>query len=141
MNWGLLLIASLFECAGATFLKMSDGCRRPVATILFLCTMTISMGLLAIVARYIPMGTAYAVWTGLGAIGTVIVGIVVFGESSDRGRWVCLTLIVLGVILLRWSDGGSLTGGEDPSVDLAVDIGQSIVAAGVIEGESLVVHP
>ncbi len=141
MNWGLLLIASLFECAGATFLKLSDGCRRPVATVLFLSTMTISMGLLALVARHIPMGTAYAVWTGLGAIGTVIVGIVVFGESSDRGRWACLVLIILGVALLRWSDGTPSTRGEDSAVNLSVDVGQPVVAPGMAEGEPFVVHP
>ena len=140
MMWGLLLIASVFECAGATFLKLSDGCRRPGATVLFLCTMTVSMVLLAVAARHIPMGTAYAVWTGVGAIGTVLVGIIAFGESSDRRRWASLILIILGVILLRWSDGGSSTGGKDSSVDLSVDIGQPVVAAGMIEGESLVVH-
>ena len=140
MSWGILLLASFFECTWAISMKFADGFRNLRWTIVMFIAMVVSMVLLAIAARDMPMATAYAVWTGVGAIGTVLVGIIAFGESSDRRRWASLILIILGVILLRWSDGGSSTGGEDSSVDLSVDIGQPVVAAGMIEGESLVVH-
>ena len=60
--------------------------------------------MLAVVTREIPVGTAYAVWTGIGAVGTVVIGVVMFGESGDRRRWASLGLIILGVALLRWSE-------------------------------------
>ena len=103
--WSILLIASLFECVGTTFLKISDGGRRGIPAVICVVAMTISVALLAIATRELPVGTAYAVWTGVGSIGTVLVGITFFGESGDRRRWASLGLIILGVALLRWSEG------------------------------------
>lgn len=101
MSWLVLLLASVFECVGAVSLKASEGFRRRGATIRFLVAMTLSMGLLAIAARSIPMGSAYAVWTGLGAVGTAGWGIRRLGESASPARIGSLGLIVIGVVLIR----------------------------------------
>ena len=105
MSWILLLAASIFECVGATSLKASDGFRRGGATLRFVIAMSLSMGLLAQATGAIPIGTAYAVWTGLGAVGTAIWGMVRLGESADRRRLACLALIIGGVVLLRIAEG------------------------------------
>ena len=104
MSWGLLLAASVFECIGAVSLKSSDGFRRRGATLRFLFAMLLSMGLLALAARSIPIGTAYAASTGLGAVGTAAWGMACLGESVSFRRVVCLGLIVAGVVLLRLSE-------------------------------------
>ena len=103
MSWMILFAASIFECVGAVSLKASDGFRRRPATIRFVAAMTLSMGLLAWATREIPIGSAYAIWTGLGAVGTAAWGIVRFGESASRARLVSLGLIVFGVVLIRLS--------------------------------------
>lgn len=105
MSWLVLLLASGFECVGAISLKASDGFRRRWATLRFLMAMVLSMGLLAWSTREIPIGSAYAIWTGLGAVGTAAWGIARLGESASRGRIVSLGLIVLGVALIRLSGG------------------------------------
>ena len=105
MSWLLLLVASIFECVGATSLKASDGFRRTGATLRFVVFMGLSMGLLAQAAHAIPIGTAYAVWTGFGAVGTAIWGMARLGESADRRRLFCLALIIGGVVLLRVAEG------------------------------------
>ncbi|MEE2894466.1 MAG: multidrug efflux SMR transporter [Planctomycetota bacterium] len=105
MSWIVLLAASVFECVGAISLKASDGFRRRSATIRFVVAMMLSMGMLAMAAETLPIGTAYAVWTGLGAVGTAVWGMVRLGESASRRRVACLALIVGGVVLLRLAEG------------------------------------
>ena len=101
MIWTILLVAAIFECIGAVSLKASDGFRDRVATGRFLIAMVLSMGLLSWSARTIPIGTAYAVWTGIGAVGTAGWGMWRLGESKSAARIVCLAIIITGVVLLR----------------------------------------
>ena len=101
MTWTILLVAAIFECIGAVSLKASDGFRNRVATGRFLVAMVLSMGLLSWSARTLPIGTAYAVWTGIGAVGTAVWGMWRLGESKAPARIACLTLIITGVVLLR----------------------------------------
>ena len=84
--WGLLLLGGLFEVGFTTCLRFVEGFRNVPWTIAFLVSVTISMGLLEIASRTIPMGTAYAVWGGIGALGTVIVGILFFQEPAGAVR-------------------------------------------------------
>ena len=86
MSWLILIVAGLFEVVWATALKMSNGFRNPLADVVFVAGMALSVWILAIAMKTIPMGTAYAVWTGIGAIGGVAVGIVAFGESASALR-------------------------------------------------------
>ena len=106
MSWLILGIAGLFECVGAIGLKSSDGFRNRRWTGIFVLGMTASMFLLAIAAKEIPIGTAYAVWTGIGAVGSALWGMRRFGESTSARRILCLALIVVGVIMLRATDAG-----------------------------------
>ena len=101
MNWAILLVAAGFECLGAVSLKASDGFRNRIATGRFVVAMVLSMGLLSWAARTIPVGTAYAVWTGIGAVGTAAWGMWRLGESRSPTRLACLALIIAGVVLLR----------------------------------------
>lgn len=97
----LLVIAGLFETAWAIGLKYSQGFTRPWPTLGTLLALAVSMVLLGLAARTLPIGTAYAVWTGIGALGTAVLGIVLFGESADFLRIVCLALIVAGILGLK----------------------------------------
>lgn len=101
MHWTYLLVAAVFEVIWAVGLKYVDGFTRLVPSVVVVIAMIASMGLLALAARGLPIGTAYAVWTGIGAAGTAIAGILLFGESASIGRIVCLVLIVSGVAGLR----------------------------------------
>ena len=103
LAWVLLVFAGLFEVAWAIGLKYTAGFTRPWPTIATVAAMVISMGLLGLVARQLPIGTAYAVWTGIGAVGTAALGIWLFGESATVLRLVCLTLIIAGVVGLKFS--------------------------------------
>ena len=103
MTWFYLVTAGLFECGWAVGLKYSDGFTKPVATILTLAAMFISVWLLAIAMRTIPVGTAYAIWTGIGAVGVAILGMMMFGESRDIVRVFSLFLIIAGIIGLKLS--------------------------------------
>jgi len=105
MAWMVLLLAGLLETAWAVGLKFTDGLTRPVPTALTAAALIASVWLLAIAVRTLPLGTAYAVWTGIGAVGTVIVGIVRFGESASPVRLFCVGLIVAGLIGLRFAPG------------------------------------
>lgn len=102
LAWALLVFAGLFEVAWAIGLKYTAGFTRPWPTIATVAAMVISMGLLGLVARQLPIGTAYAVWTGIGAVGTAALGIWLFGESATVLRLVCLTLIIAGVVGLKF---------------------------------------
>lgn len=101
MPWIILAIAGLFECGWAVSLKASHGFSRPVPAVLTVVLMGISLWLLGIAMRTIPVGTAYAVWTGIGAVGVAILGMIYFGESRAFLRLVCIFLIIAGVVGLR----------------------------------------
>jgi quaternary ammonium compound-resistance protein SugE len=99
--WSLLIVAGVFETAWAIGLKYSAGFSRPLPTIFTIVTLVISMGLLGWAARTLPIGTAYAVWTGIGAVGAVVLGIALFGESAHPVRLICVALIVAGILGLK----------------------------------------
>lgn len=104
-SWSYLLIAGLAEIAWAVGLKYTEGFTRPLPTVVTVSIMVVSFYFLALAMRQIPLGTAYAVWTGIGAVGTVILGIVLFGESRDLARLACIALILAGVVGLRGLSG------------------------------------
>ena len=101
MHWTLLFIAAALEIVWAVGLKYADGFTRLWPSVGVISAMIASMGLLALAARGLPIGTAYAVWTGIGAAGTALAGIFLFDESAAIGRLVCLVLIVAGVVGLK----------------------------------------
>ena len=101
MPWTLLFIAGLFEVAWAIGLKYTDGFTKPLPTALTVAAMVTSVVLLGLAMKQLPVGTAYAVWTGIGTIGTVILGIVLLGDSAAPMRLVCLGLIGLGIAGLK----------------------------------------
>lgn len=105
MSWFLLFIAGLLEVAWAAGLKTSEGFTRLGPSIFTLITAAASFVLLAIAMKQLPLGTAYAVWTGIGAVGAFIFGIVVMGEALTAARVVSASLIVLGLIGLKLSSG------------------------------------
>ena len=101
MSWTLLFVAGLFEVGWAIGLKYTDGFTKPAATIMVLLALIASMALLGLAVREIPIGTAYAVWTGIGVIGTVIGGMILFDESRDWLRLACVGMILLGIVGLK----------------------------------------
>jgi quaternary ammonium compound-resistance protein SugE len=101
MAWAWLTVAGLFEIGWAIGLKYSDGFSKPVPSLLTVVAMVLSVWMLSIAMRTIPVGTAYAVWTGIGAIGVAILGMVLFGESREVLRLICLFLIIAGIIGLK----------------------------------------
>jgi quaternary ammonium compound-resistance protein SugE len=101
--WTLLVIAGLFEVGWAIGLKYTDGWTRLAPSGITLVLLACSMWFLALAARDLPIGTAYAVWTGIGAAGTAVLGMVVLGEPRTAWRMACLGLIVLGVLGLKFS--------------------------------------
>jgi quaternary ammonium compound-resistance protein SugE len=104
MTWVVLFIAGLFECVWALALKESDGFSKPGPTALFVVTLIISMVLLAIALRDLPVGTGYAVWTGTGAVGAAIAGMVLLGESVALNRVLPIGLIAVGIVWLALSE-------------------------------------
>lgn len=101
MNWLILVLAGLFEIAWAIGLKYTDGFTRLWPTLGTVGAMVISVGLLGLAMKSLPVGTAYAVWVGVGAVGTAILGIVLFDESANLGRIISLLLIIAGIIGLK----------------------------------------
>jgi quaternary ammonium compound-resistance protein SugE len=101
MHWTLLFVAAAFEIVWATGLKSTEGFTRLWPSVGVGSAMVASMGLLALAARGLPIGTAYAVWTGIGAAGTALAGITFFHESASPARLACLALIVGGVVGLK----------------------------------------
>ncbi len=101
MAWVYLIIAGLFECGWAIGLKYTDGFTRLMPSLLTVAAMAISFWLLSSAMKTIPVGTAYAMWTGIGAVGVAIMGIILFGESRDVFRIISLVLIVSGIIGLK----------------------------------------
>ena len=103
-GWLILLVASGFEVAWAVGLKSTHGFTTLWPSVGVIAAMAASMWLLSLAARDLPIGTAYAVWTGIGAVGTAIAGILWFQESASAIRLICISLIVLGVVGLKFAD-------------------------------------
>jgi quaternary ammonium compound-resistance protein SugE len=101
MPWLILLLAGIFEIGWAIGLKYTDGFTRLWPTVGTVGAMALSLALLGIAMKSLPVGTAYAVWVGVGAVGTAILGMVLLGEPANPGRLVSLGLIVLGIIGLK----------------------------------------
>ncbi|MBB2495774.1 quaternary ammonium compound efflux SMR transporter SugE [Aquipseudomonas ullengensis] len=103
MSWIILFLAGLFEVGWAVGLKYTDGFTRPIPTLLTVGAMIVSLALLGLAMKELPLGTAYAIWTGVGAVGTVIAGIILFGESMALVRLLSVGLIVAGLLGLKLS--------------------------------------
>ena len=101
MAWIVLVVAGLFEVCWAIGLKYTDGFSRLWPSVGTIAAMTASVVLLGWAMRSLPVGTAYAVWTGIGAVGTVLLGIALFGEPATIGRLVCVALIIAGILGLK----------------------------------------
>jgi quaternary ammonium compound-resistance protein SugE len=101
MAWLVLVLAGLFEIGWAVGLKYTAGFTRPIPTVLTVGSMVVSLGLLGLSLKTLPLGTAYAVWTGVGTLGTAVLGIVLFGEAADAARLACIGLIVAGIVGLK----------------------------------------
>ncbi|MBA2708633.1 MAG: multidrug efflux SMR transporter [Gemmatimonadaceae bacterium] len=109
MAWIYLIVAGLLEAGWAVGLKYTDGFTRPVPSVLTAGAIMASMLLLAIAARSIPIGTAYAIWVGIGAVGAVTLGIVLFNEPRTAVRIFFIALLVAALIGLKLTDGGAPT--------------------------------
>lgn len=101
MAWLYLLLAGVLEIGWAVGLKFTHGFTRPLPTLLTVVSMAASLGLLGLALRTLPLGTAYAIWTGVGTVGTVAVGIALLGEAADPLRLACVALIVTGIVGLK----------------------------------------
>jgi quaternary ammonium compound-resistance protein SugE len=101
MAWFYLVVAGLFEVGWAIGLKYTHGFTRLVPTALTLASMVVSLGLLGLALKHLPVGTAYAVWTGIGTIGTAALGIALLGEPAGLMRLACIGLIVAGIVGLK----------------------------------------
>lgn len=102
MAWIILFVAGLLETGWAIGLKYTEGFTKPVPSVLTLVTMAASVVLLSLALRTLPVGTGYAVWTGIGAVGTALLGIVLFGEPASAARLACIGLIVAGIAGLKF---------------------------------------
>ena len=101
MAWVILFVAGLFEVGWAVGLKYTHGFTRLWPTVGTALALALSMGLLGVALRSLPLGTAYAVWTGIGTIGTALLGVVLFREPATAARLVCIALIVAGIVGLK----------------------------------------
>ena len=101
MQWIILFIAGLYEVAWAISLKYTEGFSKLWPSVFTIVCMIISMGLLAYAVKHLPIGTAYAIWTGIGAVGTAILGIILFNESKEFVRIFFILLIVIGIVGLK----------------------------------------
>lgn len=101
LAWAVLLVAGLCEVGWAIGLKYTDGFSRLWPSVWTLAAMVLSVVLLAWSLKTLPVGTAYAVWTGIGAVGTALLGMLLFGESREVARLVCIGLIVAGILGLK----------------------------------------
>jgi quaternary ammonium compound-resistance protein SugE len=106
MAWLVLVLAGLFEVGWAVGLKFTEGFTRVWPTLATVASMVVSLGLLGLALRTLPLGTAYAVWTGVGTVGTALLGIVLFGEPAGAIRLACIALIVTGIVGLRLVTAG-----------------------------------
>jgi len=101
MAWFYLAVAGLFEVGWAIGLKYTDGFSRLWPSVWTVAAMAVSLFLLGIALRTLPVGTAYAVWTGIGAVGTAVLGMILFGDSAAVARLICIALIVGGIVGLK----------------------------------------
>jgi quaternary ammonium compound-resistance protein SugE len=101
LAWLTLVVAGLFEIGWAVGLKYTEGFTRPGPTVVTIISMVLSLALLGLALRTLPLGTAYAVWTGIGTVGTAALGVALFGESADALRLACIGLIVAGIVGLK----------------------------------------
>ncbi|MEM6462832.1 MAG: quaternary ammonium compound efflux SMR transporter SugE [Pseudomonadota bacterium] len=101
MSWIILLLAGVLEIGWAIGLKYTDGFRLPMPTVLTVVAMAASLFLLGLAMRSLPLGTAYAIWTGIGTVGTVILGIYLFSEPATLVRLGCIALIMTGIVGLK----------------------------------------
>jgi quaternary ammonium compound-resistance protein SugE len=101
MAWFTLVIAGILEVGWAIGLKYSDGFSKPIPSILTVIGMILSFFMLSISLKTLPVGTAYTIWTGIGAVGTAILGMILFQEPRDTARVICMMLIVAGIIGLK----------------------------------------
>jgi quaternary ammonium compound-resistance protein SugE len=108
MSWIYLIIAGCLECGWAIGIKYTEGFTRPLPSLITVVAMAASFWFLSLAMKTIPIGTAYAVWTGIGATGVAIFGMILFNEPRDIARILCLLLIVSGVIGLKIFSGGKL---------------------------------
>ena len=99
--WLILIVAGIAEVGWAVGLKYTQGFTRPVPTALTVAAMVVSLWLLGLAVRTLPLGTAYAIWTGIGTVGTVAVGVLLFDEPASVVRLVCVALIVSGIVGLK----------------------------------------
>ena len=105
MAWLILVVAGLFEIVWALGLKYTDGFTRLWPTIGTAAALIVSMALMGVALRTLPLGTAYAVWTGIGAAGTAVLGIILFKEPAGVMRLVCIGLIIAGIVGLKLTSG------------------------------------
>jgi len=105
MNWFYLFIAGLFEVAWAIGLKYTDGWTRLLPSVATVVLMIASFYFLSVAVKSLPIGTAYAVWTGIGTVGAAVLGMFLFDEPRDVARIVCILLIVAGIVGLKFSSG------------------------------------
>ena len=103
MAWAILVLAGLFEVGWAIGLKYTEGFSRPWPSVWTIAAMLISLWLLGIAMKSLPVGTAYSVWVGVGAVGTVILGIILLGEPANAARLISVGLIVAGIVGLKLS--------------------------------------
>ncbi|MGJ0298010.1 quaternary ammonium compound efflux SMR transporter SugE [Aliarcobacter cryaerophilus] len=103
MSWTILFLAGIFEIFWAVGLKYSDGFTKLIPTIFTIVTMIISFYLLSLALKNLPIGTAYAVWVGIGTVGTVIAGIMLFGESMTLIRVISILFILIGIVGLKFT--------------------------------------
>jgi quaternary ammonium compound-resistance protein SugE len=105
MAWVYLIFAGLFEIGWAIGLKYSEGFTRLWPSVATLASMVVSIVLLALAAKQLPIGTAYAVWTGIGAVGAVLLGMVLFHDPATPARLLCVGLILFGIVGLKLTAG------------------------------------
>lgn len=103
MAWIMLFVAGIFEVVWAFAMKRSDGFTQPIPTLVMAVTMVASFVLLSLAMRSIPLGTAYTIWTGIGAVGAFVVGVAVLGEALTPLRVLAAVLIVAGLVLMKLS--------------------------------------
>jgi len=121
MAWAILFVAGLLEVGWAVGLKFTDGFTRFWPTVATAVALVASMALLGLAVRSLPLGTAYAVWTGIGTVGTALLGILLFREPATAMRLACIGLIVIGIIGLRFASTPGSTQHPD-----AVEAGESV---------------
>ena len=105
MAWLLVLVSGLLEVGWAVGLKLSHGLTRPLPAVLTIAGMLASFALLSVAVRELPIGTAYAVWVGIGTVGTAIVGVIALGEPASAPRLACMLLVVAGLVGLKLTSG------------------------------------